>query len=59
MAPEARRRDALLSFAFVYPTKTGHFTVKEVTGSPYPCLYFDFGIIYSYSLLLLHAYQIV
>ncbi|KAJ0762565.1 putative Sin3 associated polypeptide p18 [Helianthus annuus] len=30
VAPEARRRDALLSFAFVYPTKTGHFTVKEV-----------------------------
>lgn len=31
VAPEARRRDAMLSFAFVYPTKTGHFTVKEVT----------------------------
>ncbi|CAI9265035.1 unnamed protein product [Lactuca saligna] len=30
VAPEARRRDAMLSFAFVYPTKTGHFTVKEV-----------------------------
>ncbi|KAI7748614.1 hypothetical protein M8C21_012414 [Ambrosia artemisiifolia] len=30
VAPEARRRDALLSFAFVYPTKTGQFTVKEV-----------------------------
>ncbi|KAI3756496.1 hypothetical protein L1987_56317 [Smallanthus sonchifolius] len=30
VAPEARRRDALLSFAFVYLTKTSHFTVKEV-----------------------------
>nr|KAJ0198152.1 hypothetical protein LSAT_V11C700365650 [Lactuca sativa] len=30
VAPEARRRDAMLSFAFVYPTKTGHFTIKEV-----------------------------
>ncbi|KAI3783489.1 hypothetical protein L1987_42573 [Smallanthus sonchifolius] len=30
VAPEARRRDALLSFAFVYPTKTSHFTVKEL-----------------------------
>ncbi|XP_076951947.1 histone deacetylase complex subunit SAP18-like [Bidens hawaiensis] len=30
VAPEARRRDAMLSFAFVYPTKNGHFTVKEI-----------------------------
>ncbi|GJW44075.1 RNA-directed DNA polymerase, eukaryota, reverse transcriptase zinc-binding domain protein [Tanacetum coccineum] len=29
VAPEARRRDALLSFAFVYPTKTDHFIVRE------------------------------
>nr|GEV01646.1 histone deacetylase complex subunit SAP18 [Tanacetum cinerariifolium] len=28
VAPEARR-DALLSFAFVYPNKTGHFIVRE------------------------------
>lgn len=50
MAPEARRRDALLSFAFVYPTKTGHFTVKEVTGSPYPSVYLESYIIIVYSL---------
>lgn len=31
VAPEARRRDAMLSFAVVYPTKTGHLNVKEVT----------------------------
>ncbi|KAM7472137.1 hypothetical protein LguiA_010320 [Lonicera macranthoides] len=30
VAPEARRRDAMLSFAFVYPSKTGRFVVKEV-----------------------------
>nr|GEZ50113.1 importin subunit alpha-1a-like [Tanacetum cinerariifolium] len=29
VAPEVRRRDALLSFAFVYPTKTDHFIVIE------------------------------
>ncbi|GAA0150525.1 hypothetical protein Leryth_015514 [Lithospermum erythrorhizon] len=28
--PEARRRDAVLSFAFVYPDKLGRFVVKEV-----------------------------
>lgn len=31
VAPEARRRDASLSFAFVYPSKTGRFVLKEVT----------------------------
>ncbi|KAL6493087.1 hypothetical protein OROGR_032846 [Orobanche gracilis] len=30
VAPEARRRDALLSFAFVYPDKHGRFVVREV-----------------------------
>ncbi|KAL7238744.1 hypothetical protein ACSBR2_004776 [Camellia fascicularis] len=30
VAPEARRRDAVLSFAFVYPDKHGRFVVKEV-----------------------------
>lgn len=30
VAPEARRRDAMLSFAFVYPDKHGRFVVKEV-----------------------------
>ncbi|KAL8490435.1 hypothetical protein ACS0TY_026077 [Phlomoides rotata] len=30
VAPEARRRDAILSFAFVYPDKRGRFVVKEV-----------------------------
>lgn len=31
VAPEARRRDAALSFAFVYPDKRGRFVVKEVS----------------------------
>ncbi|CAA0843408.1 Polygalacturonate 4-alpha-galacturonosyltransferase [Striga hermonthica] len=30
VAPEARRRDAVLSFAFVYPDKRGRFVVREV-----------------------------
>ncbi|KAJ8900223.1 hypothetical protein K2173_024863 [Erythroxylum novogranatense] len=30
VAPAARRRDARLSFAFVYPDKTGRFVVREV-----------------------------
>uniref|UniRef100_A0A166E3S0 Histone deacetylase complex subunit SAP18 n=1 Tax=Daucus carota subsp. sativus TaxID=79200 RepID=A0A166E3S0_DAUCS len=30
VAPEARRRDATLSFAFVYPSKTGRLVVREV-----------------------------
>ncbi|KAI8027787.1 Polygalacturonate 4-alpha-galacturonosyltransferase [Camellia lanceoleosa] len=30
VAPEGRRRDAVLSFAFVYPDKHGRFVVKEV-----------------------------
>ncbi|XP_075511537.1 histone deacetylase complex subunit SAP18-like isoform X1 [Primulina tabacum] len=30
VAPEARRRDAILSFAFVYPDKCGRFVVREV-----------------------------
>ncbi|XP_057978531.1 histone deacetylase complex subunit SAP18 isoform X2 [Malania oleifera] len=30
VAPAARRRDAKLSFAFVYPDKRGRFVVKEV-----------------------------
>ncbi|KAL1546778.1 histone deacetylase complex subunit SAP18-like [Salvia divinorum] len=30
VAPEARRRDAMLSFAFVYPDKRGRFVVREV-----------------------------
>lgn len=30
VAPEARRRDVTLSFAFVYPSKTGRLVVKEV-----------------------------
>ncbi|CAA2992937.1 Hypothetical predicted protein [Olea europaea subsp. europaea] len=30
VAPEARRRDAILSFAFVYPDKRGRFVVREV-----------------------------
>ncbi|XWS35712.1 hypothetical protein CRYUN_Cryun20dG0020000 [Craigia yunnanensis] len=30
VAPEARRRDARLSFAFVYPDKNGRFVVREV-----------------------------
>ncbi|KAI4377712.1 hypothetical protein MLD38_015297 [Melastoma candidum] len=30
VSPEARRRDAKLSFAFVYPDKTGRFVVREV-----------------------------
>ncbi|PHT81714.1 Histone deacetylase complex subunit SAP18 [Capsicum annuum] len=30
VAPEARRRDATLSFAFVYPDKRGRFIVSEV-----------------------------
>lgn len=31
VAPEARRRDATLSFAFVYPDKRGRFVVREVS----------------------------
>lgn len=31
VAPEARRRDAILSFAFVYPDKRGRFVVREVS----------------------------
>ncbi|KAL3639130.1 hypothetical protein CASFOL_017037 [Castilleja foliolosa] len=30
VAPEARRRDAILSFSFVYPDKRGRFVVREV-----------------------------
>ncbi|CAM8876870.1 unnamed protein product [Rhodiola kirilowii] len=30
VAPAARRRDAKLSFAFVYPDKRGRFVVREV-----------------------------
>ncbi|CAK9134486.1 unnamed protein product [Ilex paraguariensis] len=30
VAPEARRRDVVLSFAFVYPAKSGRFVVREV-----------------------------
>ncbi|KAJ4727056.1 histone deacetylase complex subunit SAP18-like [Melia azedarach] len=30
VAPAARRRDARLSFAFVYPDKSGRFVVREV-----------------------------
>lgn len=30
IAPEARRRNAKLSFAFVYPDRRGHFVVKTV-----------------------------
>ncbi|KAG8377831.1 hypothetical protein BUALT_Bualt08G0074500 [Buddleja alternifolia] len=37
VAPEARRRDATLSFAFVYPDKRGRFVVREVgRTSSYP-----------------------
>lgn len=31
VAPAARRRDARLSFAFVYPDKSGRFVVREVS----------------------------
>lgn len=30
VTPAARRRDARLSFAFVYPDKNGRFVVREV-----------------------------
>ncbi|CAN1236693.1 Histone deacetylase complex subunit SAP18 [Linum grandiflorum] len=30
VAPAARRRDAVLSFAFAYPDKNGRFVVREV-----------------------------
>lgn len=30
MAPAARKRDAKLSFAFVYPDKNGRFIVRPV-----------------------------
>ncbi|CAI0470552.1 unnamed protein product [Linum tenue] len=30
VAPAARRRDALLSFAFAYPDRNGRFVVREV-----------------------------
>ncbi|CAK9159860.1 unnamed protein product [Ilex paraguariensis] len=30
VAPESRRRDAVLSFAFVYPDRNGRFVVREV-----------------------------
>lgn len=33
VAPAARRKNAKLSFAFVYPDKNGRFKVKEVTHS--------------------------
>lgn len=33
VAPAARRRDARLSFAFVYPDKNGRFMVREVSHS--------------------------
>ncbi|KAL9664865.1 hypothetical protein QQ045_020274 [Rhodiola kirilowii] len=41
VAPAARRRDAKLSFAFVYPDKRGRFVVREVSWgymSLYICL---------------------
>lgn len=40
VAPAARRRNAKLSFAFVYPDKHGRFLVREVgiSVSPSPML---------------------
>ncbi|CAN1236696.1 Histone deacetylase complex subunit SAP18 [Linum grandiflorum] len=38
VAPAARRRDAVLSFAFAYPDKNGRFVVREVGlhSTPFP-----------------------
>lgn len=33
VAPEARRRNAKLSFAFVYPDKRGRFVLKQVSAA--------------------------
>lgn len=43
VAPEARRRDATLSFAFVYPSKTGRLVVREVSSTFY-CIMFVFYV---------------
>ncbi|GJX44339.1 reverse transcriptase domain-containing protein [Tanacetum coccineum] len=41
VALEVRRRDALLSFVVVYPTKTGHFIVRELIPYLYPLQFLD------------------
>lgn len=44
IAPEARRRNAKLSFAFVYPDRRGHFVVKTVLTTfslGDICMYYD------------------
>lgn len=52
VAPEARRRDAILSFAFVYPDKRGRFVVREVNT---PCTFADF---YHFSTILISFWHI-
>lgn len=39
VAPEARRRNAKLSFALVYPDRHGRFVVREVSLSLYACIH--------------------
>ncbi|KAH7577822.1 hypothetical protein JRO89_XS01G0304100 [Xanthoceras sorbifolium] len=43
VAPAARRRDARLSFAFVYPDKNGRFVAREVS--------FSLSYLFSFGLL--------
>lgn len=49
VAPEARRRDAMLSFAFVYPDKRGRFVVREVSGLVTNNCGFAYPLIFSLS----------
>jgi hypothetical protein len=52
VTPAARRRDARLSFAFVYPDKNGRFVVREVSSLCALCMrgYFFFFFFDSYML---------
>lgn len=50
VAPEARRRNAKLSFAFVYPDKRGRFVLRQVNA------YFSFWAIFVHAYLQLEPY---
>lgn len=50
VAPEARRRDATLSFAFVYPSKTGRLVVREVSSTFYWIMFVFLSEMYSQTL---------
>jgi len=52
VTPAARRRDARLSFAFVYPDKNGRFVVREVSSLCALCMWGDFFFFFFDSYML-------